>query len=591
MDFTIQKQIDELVLELKDAGSTFNDPVAKLMVTALLHQAQKVKDEVARLPARITDRLCAYFVPKDKIDANPSLCLVQPTVKAKREIVPHIVADGAHFSYKINNKQSLSYYPVFKSCILPVSRFYLLTPKGLHTEKGITKTQFDKKGQVWLGMEVLSEIETLENVSFFLKGTNGVRPQRIVVNNGETDLTFVSGASVEDIPMAEPFDSQQVSSKFLGVFSSWRRVMNGGEANRLIFINDAFRSRDAFKCRAYPKFFQQCLESDDMNQFENNILWILFDFGSDYEVPAGLEIIPNVIPVANVNVRNVTLTQSSPIAKLTPNDGSYFLSVMETPLPQQRQGFSPIKEEFVIRDFDTSVYQADALYADVRNLYNRFIDDYYAFIGYHGLKDGEAIRSLREMMNRIGKSVLSREDEGKFEEGTYAMRHVNLSTEISSVKISYLTTAGRLGNQPKAGELLENRKDAALEKDVRVITSADCGEDKATPDQMYEMLRYYTMTADRLYTKMDVDAFLRFQLLKEFGKDEMRRISYHISVQGAGGGEKLRRGLYVSISFKDEKNFQKARALSLDVKLRELIEDKSCISMPILVSLHTVDTI
>ena len=103
------------------------------------------------------------------------------------------------------------------------------------------------------------------------------------------------------------------------------------------------------------------------------------------------------------------------------------------------------------------------------------------------------------------------------------------------------------------------------------------------------MLRYYSLTRDRLYTKMDIDALLRLQLLKEFGKEETKRISYEIKIQGAGGELRLTRGLYIYIRFKDAKNHQKAIAMAFDRKLQQMIADKSCISMPIIVRLFNLE--
>ena len=377
----------------------------------------------------------------------------------------------------------------------------------------------------------------------------------------------------------------------MATLATWRRAVSGGDDASLVFITDPLRDRDVFRLRDYPRTFGQVLESADLEQFGNNVLWVLFDFGPDCELAADVDIIPNVLPVANVALNSVTLTQSSPIEKLNKTDGSFFFSVLETPLAAQHQGFSISKEEFVIRDFDTAVYNPANLYKDVRNLYNRFIDDYHAFVGYHALKDGESIRSLREMVNRIGKSVQGVPDvKNRFDEGTYAMRVISAGADTAtSIKVQYLTTFGRLGNTPKAGAVMENKKDAALEKDVAVVTSATCGEDKADADRLYEMLRYYTLTADRLYTRMDIDAFLRMQLLAEFGKEEIKRIAYDISVQGAPGPTGLQRGLYIDIRFKDEKNFRKATAMSLDRKLRHLIEDRSCLTMPVIVTLYTLE--
>ena len=590
MDPIIEANIDELITELRKSGMTLDDPVAKLMVSALLYQAQKIKDDIGRIPAKITDRLCSCFIPRNKLDATPALCLVQPTLKNRKGMEPHRITDGTFFTYRLDTKSSLSFHPLYRNLILPFSAIHLLTPRLLISKGTRVDLQLSKKGQIWLGLELTAEIETLGAMSFLIKGTSGVLPERICVGNGFTELTFTTADHVSDLPVMEPFDSQQATPSSIEMLSGWKSILAKSEDGRLLYITDTLKDRDVFRCRAYPKSFQQMLESNDLDKFGNNTLWILFDFGDGYEVPPGTDIIPNVMPVVNVGVNTVSLTQASPVAKLTKGDGTSFLNIIETSLPAQKQGFSVVNEEVIIRDFDSACYNPDALYQDVRNLYNRFVDDYHAFVDYHGLKDGELVRSLRELINRIGKSVtVSQDARNRFTDGTYAMRGIGLGNLSSSIKISYLTTAGRAGNTPQAGNLMENRKDAALEKDVRVIAGATGGEDKADADQRYELLRYYTLTSDRLFTKMDIDAFVRLRLLKEFGREEMKRISHDITVQGAGGPSRLMRGLYVDIRFRDRRNYEKACATALDRNLRQMILDRSCLSMPVIVKSHCTE--
>lgn len=590
MDNHTQQNIDALIAELKNTEANINDPVSKLMALTLLHQIQKIKDEIASLPTRIIERLCNTFVPKEKIDAIPAIALVQPSVKAKRDITSHLITDGSFFSYKIDTKQSLSFYPLFKTLLLPFTKFYLMTPSGLRSNESYTQIQLGKKGQVWLGLEMSSEVESLENFSILVKGTDGVIPQKISVCSSSAELMFTCADNINNLIMMEPFDSQQMNPHNLSVISHWQNILSQSEHGRLIYITDPIKDRDVFKCKAYPKVFQQSLESRDLDRFAENTLWLLFDFGDEYEVPESIELIPNVVPVVNVNVNTVTLTQSSPISRLTKNDGSYFLTALETPLSLQKQGFNVNEEDFVIRDFDSRSYNPENLIKDVRNLYNHFIEDYYAFVEYHSLKDGELVRSLRETVNKVGKSVMTNvEGQNRFDEGVYAMRNIKLSGQTAPVKVCYLTTMGRKGNLPQSGQTMENKKDVALDKDVNVVVSATGGEDRATADQLYELLRYYTLTSDRLYTKMDIDAFIRLRIVKEFGKDESKRISYEIRIAGAAGPAKLQRGLYIDISFKDSKNYQKALSMALDRKLHQQIIDKSCIAMPVFVKLVSLE--
>lgn len=586
MDSIIQSNIDELLSELKKTGTNLSDPVSKLMVTTLLHQALKIRDEVSATPERVVSRLCDYFIPKNKIDATPALCLLQPAVKAKKGLEAHQIADGTFFTFKIDAKKNLSYYPVFRNYMLPITALHILTDKVLLFKDTRTELKLNCKGKVWVGLEMPVEIETLGNVSFYIRNSLGVMPQKIFVGNDMTELSFTAANNLTAIPMMEPFDSQQTNSSSIEIYSTWQSSFSEFEDGKLLYINDNLKDRDVFKYRAYPKTFQQYLESNDLDKFENNTLWIMLDFGDEYDVPVNIEILPNVVPAVNVSLNSVTLTQTSPIAKLTNGDDSYYLNIVDTSLPSQKQGFNAINEDIVIRDFDVNCYNKDILHRDVRNLYNRFIEDYHAFVDYHSLKDGELVRTLRELVNKIGKSVISTADiKNHFDEGTYVMRSLELIGRPTIIKVSYLTTNGRLGNSPKAGMIMENKKDAALEKDVRVISSAFGGEDRASAGQRYEMLRYYTLTNDRLYTKMDIDAFLRLQLIKEFGKDEVKRIDYNISIEGASGSDKLVRGLYIDIKFKDEKNYSKAMSLAFEKKLHQMISDKSCISMPIIISL------
>ena len=136
---------------------------------------------------------------------------------------------------------------------------------------------------------------------------------------------------------------------------------------------------------------------------------------------------------------------------------------------------------------------------------------------------------------------------------------------------------------------MENRKHPALEKDLRVVVSACCGKDKMSADERYEQMRYFTLTKDRLFTKMDIDAFLRKEIMSEFGAGEFSRIDIRISVQGAGGAESLRRGLYIDVMFKDKKNYNRATEESFAARMQQKITNKACISMPVTVSLVNLE--
>ncbi len=588
MDNLITTEIDQLLQELNLASGQLADPVAKLMATTLVFEAQKIKDAIERIPEKVVDRLCTYFIPQDKIDPMPALAIVHPKMKPISNPAPQTVTSGTTLNFKFNNKIQLPYTPLFANLVVPYTKLHIVTPTMLKTGDTITPIVLGQKGKVWLGLETEAEVECLKDMSLLIRGTRGVLPLRIVVGNNTQELTMAPASRMEAVTMLPPFDAQQASHAFNGMVTHWKNVLNQLPAAALMYITADLSARAHFRRMPYPRVFQQSMESTDLDRFGDHTLWLMLDFGPDYEVPETIDIVPNAMPVVNVALNSVTLTASAPISKLTKDDDTYFLKVVETSCASKKQGFNPLSDQVTIRDFDTMTYNPQTLYTDVRNLYNRFVDDYHAFVEYNGLKDGELVKTLRESVNRIGRSVDVATPRTRFDSGVFAMRHVNLTGQASTIKVSYLTTHGARGNAPLMGEVMENKKCPFLDKDLRVIVGASGGTNKANADERYEMMRYYMMTGDRLFTRMDIDAFLSMQLLKEYDPTEMKRIRYDISVQGAGGDLRVVRGLYIDITFKDEKNYQKALSTNLAERLRQLIDQRSCLSMPVMVKLLVV---
>lgn len=572
------------------------DPIAKMMLVALLYETQKIRDVIDGFDQKLIDRFCENFIPMQDVEAMPALAVVSPLFKKNKDSDCIQIGSGVSFTYKEkSSKTAISYLPLFKNMLVPYEDIYVLTRNRLTSKEHVYEIQMEKPNILWIGIHTKAEVELLEGFSFFLNKKDNVYPQAIsVMGSSVESIEFSTMNRMEDIEMLEPFDAQQVSTRFLSVFEYWKERLQELPGGVLVTITDKTRNRDLFKKRAYPRVFQNWLESDVLNCFNDETLWLQVEFPENYIVSDDCEVIFNAIPVVNVDLNSVTLTQAAPVAKLQKQDGSFFVSVLETSNAAHKQGFSMSAEEFVIRDFDAHCYHHGDLYRDIRNLYNRFVEDYYAFIEYNGLKDGQDIKRLKELVNKIAKSVGEKNDKFKFDSGTYVMKNIKQATNSSVTKVSFLTTQGALGNvlHVTAGtdsSKLECKKLPVTESNVPVVVSALGGKDKATADQRYELIRYYSLTNDRLYTKMDVEAFVRKELIAIYGKEEFKRISINVHVEGTAGQKFVQRGLYVDIEFKDKKNYMLAVENNQEIKLQRQIIDNSCISMPITISLINLD--
>ena len=594
MDLELQNKVNDTIEQLKqlsidDFDFQQMDPIAKMMLVALVYEFQKIYDHIDSLDQRIVERYCTDFIPRQEVEAIPALTLLQPTFKANKDNEGVYIGSGVQFSYKTEQrKQPINYIPLFNNFTLPYSEIIVV-----HQDNEYCKSvNMYKPNRLWVGIKTNVEVESIKGLSLFIKGTNGITPEHIYAGVDSQELDFATPREMEQVEMAEPFDAQQASGQFFSFLGIWKEFLLNMKEASLLVITDETKSRDLFKPRAYPRMFEQWNLTDTLEQFEMaKPLWLQIEFPEGYVVPDDCEVMLNVVPVVNVDICSLTLSDHTPIAKLQKQDDSFFLRILETSVASNRQGFGMLNDEVIVRDFDASCYHSGDLYRDLRNLYNRFIDDYYAFMEYNDIKDDKTQKLLRETINKIANnnSIKEPNDKFKFDSGTYVMKNLRQNQLSSSIKVNYITTQGEIGNSPKAGETMENKKIPVFNQKVPIIVSAMGGDDKASADERYELLRYYSLTNDRLYTKMDIDAFLRKEIMVVFGKEEFKRIIINMSIDGIGGATSVQRGLHIDISFKDKKNYEKALDISFDKLIQQRIESKSCISMPIIIKLRNLE--
>lgn len=594
MDLELQNKVNDTIEQLQRLsvdGFDFQqmDPVAKMMFVALVHEILKIHDHIDSVDDRIVERYCTDFIPRQEVEAMPAIALIQPTFKPNKDSEGFPIESGTQFTYKTEQRrQPINYIPLFNTYTLPHSDIIVVPQNNEYCRS----VNLYKPNRLWVGIKTNVEVESIKGLSLFIKGTNGVVPEHIYAGVDSHELDFATAKEMEQVEMAGPFDAQQASGQFFSILGLWKDCLLNMKEALLIYITDETKSRDIFKPRAYPKTFEQWNLSDTLEQFEvAKPLWLQIEFPEGYVIPDNCEVMLNVVPVVNVDICSLTLSDHTPIAKLQKQEDSFFLRVLETSAASNRQGFSMLNEEIIVRDFDASCYHNGDLYRDMRNLYNRFIDDYYAFMEYNEIKDDKTQRLLRETINRIANNNAIKElnNKFKFDSGTYVMKNLRQPQLSSTIKVNYITTQGKIGNLPQAGEMMDNKKIPVFNQKVPIIVSAMGGSDKATVDERYELLRYYSLTNDRLYTKMDIDAFLRKEIMVEYGKEEFKRIIINMSIEGVGGPTSVQRGLYIDISFKDKKNYERALDISFDKLLLQRIESKSCISMPIIVKLRNLE--
>lgn len=197
MDVELQKKLDEVIARLKalavdDIDYQQMDPIARMMLVALLHESQKIEDAVSGATGKLLEHFCENFIPRSKVSAMPAIALVSPAFKKNKNTEVVEITSGIPFVNKAGaTKTTIEYLPLLKSTILPYENVYLLTHKKLVCGDKVFEVSMDRKNEIWIGLNSKAEIETLENTCFYFNGITGVIPKTVSIENvNSSDLEF-----------------------------------------------------------------------------------------------------------------------------------------------------------------------------------------------------------------------------------------------------------------------------------------------------------------------------------------------------------------------------------------------------------------
>ncbi len=185
MDNEIKKQVYEAVERLRrvlpgEIDFDNLDPVARMMLVALINEGQKLHDEIADTPRKIVERFCSDFVPYDKVSATPAITVVNPRFRTTTFRETITVETGVSFQFKRKeSKLQLNYLPLLRTLLLPHSNIHQLSHSMLKDNMGTIPLHTGYPSRVWLGLQTDVEIESLKGLSFMVRSTGCIIPDHL----------------------------------------------------------------------------------------------------------------------------------------------------------------------------------------------------------------------------------------------------------------------------------------------------------------------------------------------------------------------------------------------------------------------------
>lgn len=555
MDEAIKHRVAEMqqAFDQEELCISMADPVAKMMLVALAHQANEIDRKIEGSITRLSEKFCYQVLQNCDLCALPAVSVI--SVDNGKEYSPYLVDETTAFTLK---SAKCNFRPLFRTQIVPGNVICSYADGVLHCPYlepiRAQKDNVQHSGEVWIAYEAAGEVDSLEGTIVALN-----RPL-----SSDTELTVEVSNQTYALHPAMEEEVYGLNSNFM-LIEYWRQ--------HLIYHNlwlyrfsKAEHTMPIVKSDMpmwmYEMFDAATLASVSARRY----IWLRITSPSGCTLQADSWIRFNCLPVAEYDVNTVKLSYTEPIRPLeNMKNGMQFLDIVQD---------AELIGEYFVRDFDVNQYDNRRISEDILSLYQHYMDDYYAFVDSNALNDGTTLRNLRMAMVQITDALSDISVGQKPFNGVYAIR--NPRNNQLPIVISYIVTHGEKGNQLKGGTKMSCSLSAAGE--VYALIDAIGGRNKVSGNMTRaELARFEVNSNNRLFTKIDIMNYCKLEFLRAFGDDALRFCKISSSERMVPVGNHIERCLNITFSFTSERYYNMAKELNFEEYLQVNVEmRKSC---------------
>lgn len=553
MDESVRRKVQEIQksLEGEEFRISESDPVAKMMLVALAHQADEIERKMDSSIDRLANRFANEVLMNSPYSPQPAISLLK--IGNGKEYTPYKIDEKVTFTLKT---AKCNFRTLIPSLIVPGKVVGMYANGVLHFpyEQPIVRQMGNilHDGEIWIAYEAACEIDTFSEVSFALNHPLSASIQ-IEASIGKVKYPVSLVIDEDQNLLSDNFMLAEYWKQHLINHRLWLYRFGKSESNMPIVTSDM------------PGWLYDMFEHETLSRLSSKrFVWINISGIDTSTIPMDSHIELNCIPVANYDIGTVKLSYTEPIKQLdNPKNGSQFLDIIPEP---------GMAEDFFVRDFDVNQYDNSRIAEDIVNLYRHYVDDYYAFVDSNSLNDGAVLRNLRMAMVQVSDAMSEVTKTQKTFNGTYIIRNPNNGNQ--PIVIGYITTQGGRGNLLKAGTQLSSSFAGCGE--VIALTDAVGGRDKITgPIGKRELAKFIVNSNDRLYTEIDIIQYCKVELLRAFGDDILKYCTLHKSVVSTPKNLHIERQIKIELLFNSERYYKLAydinffNYLSYQLKIRK----------------------
>lgn len=554
MDESVRRKVQEIqkALEGEELRISKSDPVAKMMLVALAHQADEIERKMDSSIDRLANRFANEVLMNSPYSPQPAISLLK--IGNGKEYTPYNIDEKVTFTLK---NAKCNFRTLIPALIVPGKVVGMYANGVLHFpyEQPITRQMGDilHESEIWIAYEAASEIDTFNGVTFALNHPLSASNQ-IQASIGKVKYPISLVIDEDHYILSDNFMLVEYWKQHLINHRLWLYRFGKSELDMPIVTSDI------------PGWLYDMFDHETLSRLSSKrYVWINISGIDTTSILLDSHIEFNCIPVANYDIGSVKLSYTEPIKQLdNPKNGSQFLDIIPEP---------GMAEDFFVRDFDVNQYDNTRIAEDIVNLYRHYVDDYYAFVDSNSLNDGAVLRNLRMAMVQVSDAMSEVTKAQKTFNGTYIIRNPHNSNQ--PIVVGYITTQGGRGNLLKAGTQLSSSFAGC--GDVIALTDAVGGRNKITGSiGKRELAKFIANSNDRLYTEIDIIQYCKVELLRAFGDDIIRYCEIKMFQDAKSVDNHIERQIVINIQFNSEKYYRAADEVNMrlyllyNIKLRNV---------------------
>jgi hypothetical protein len=512
------------------------DPLVTLLIEACSVEFEKIAGEIGKTQNRMLQRLAQLLYP-GMIDVNPAYGIIQ--VRSS-EPVGLLNADSQFFytpsgidRKRENQYTDLFFSPSRSTKIFDGSISCISSARELFSvSDGIQKLQLSSSSKkildyqhvVWLGLDLNEEVNSLDEISFFINWMGQPESDNWYQYLPYTEWLLETNILTQHAGLPASEKNAATAVNLEGEFDSMQKLEThvNDLFNRHYITLTSKTTTDQLKIkrRFYPKAFEQFFDKKELQELKAPLLWIEIRFPP--VVPAeALDTIlvsMNAIPVINrkLNKFSYKLAKSLNIVPLETE--GVFLSIKEI-ANSNGQTFKLIPfanpsglvpESYTLR-YGVNRFDERNSYETLVNL-TELIREESSF--FSSLGEDFLIQNIREL-----NQVLARiEDKVKMQHKNQSLcpyLAIKPKQEGGTIMVESWSCNGKLANKiPVGSKLISYKSSSVLSDSLFFITSTYGGRDKFNDTEKIDQYKKSLLSHNRIVTLEDLKVFVQTELGK-----------------------------------------------------------------------------